>query len=150
MQDLRVRDAEHGVRIARVLFAERFADKVRLQEGVKILRPIERVKIYSNKGKSVVVDARIDTGAVRSSLDKKLAEDLGLLEEKNILWKKRYAYRSAGGRQSRPVIGLRISVGGHKINTSASVADRSKLTTPLLIGRNDLQGFFISPVQDGN
>lgn len=148
VDDMKIRDAEHGVRVAKTLFAERFADRVRAEEGIRTLKIVEKVKIYPLKGKAVTVGARIDTGAVRSSVDRKLAEDLGLLVEDNILWKRRYAYRSAAGKQSRPVIGLTLRIAGRKIKTSASVADRSRLTTPLLIGRNDLEGFLVSPISD--
>ena len=135
VEDLRVKDAEHGVKIAKVLFAERFADRVKAEEGIKILKPVERVKIYAPGKKTVVINARIDTGALRSSVDRGLAKELGLLEEDNILWRRRYAYRSAHGRQARPVIVLTFRLAGRKIKTSASVANRSKLTIPLLIGR---------------
>ena len=148
VEDLEIKDAEHGVRIAKVLFAERFADRVKAEEGVKILKATERVKIYPPGKKAKFVDARIDSGALRSSVDKKLAEDLGLLTEENILWRKRYAYRSASGRQARPVIALTMRLAGRKIKTSASAADRSKMAAPLLIGRNALQGFLVNPIQD--
>ena len=139
-----VKDADHGVRISKILFAERFADRVKAEEGVKILKPVEKVKVYAlSNGKSLMVNARIDTGAVRSSVDRQLAEDLGLMSEENILWRKKYAYRSAHGKQSRPVIGVTFKLAGRKIKTSASVANRSKLLTPLLIGRNDLSGYLI-------
>ena len=148
VEDLEIKDAEHGAKIARILFAERFADRVKAEEGVKILKATERVKIYPPGRKAKYVDARIDSGALRSSIDKNLAEDSGLLIEDNILWRKRYSYRSATGRQVRPVIALTIRLAGRKIKTSASVADRSKMATPMLIGRNDLQGFLVNPVHE--
>jgi len=147
IKDLEVRDAEHGVKVAKILFAERFADRVKVVEGIKILKTVEKVKIYTPKKKARKVEARIDTGALRSSIDRNLAEELGLLDESNILWKKRYAYRSAHGKQARPVIGLNIRLAGRKIKTSASVANRSRLSTPLLIGRRDLQGFLIDSAE---
>jgi alpha-L-glutamate ligase-like protein len=147
VDDLNVKDAEHGVKIAKALFASHFADRVKAEEGVKTLKTVEDVKVYG-KGKSVKIKARVDTGAVRSSIDEELAGRLGLLEEDNILWRRRYAYRSASGKQSRPVIGLSFRLGGRKIATTASVANRKRLTTPLLIGRNDLQGFLVSPEEE--
>ena len=147
IKDLEVRDAEHGVKVAKILFAERFADRVKVVEGIKILKTVEKVKIYTPKKKARKVEARIDTGALRSSIDRNLAEELGLLDESNILWKKRYAYRSDHGKQARPVIGLNIRLAGRKIKTSASVANRSRLSTPILIGRRALQGFLIDSTE---
>lgn len=149
VEDLEVADAEHGVRIAKILFAERFADRVKLEEGVKTLKPIEDVIIYAHGSKNKrkeLVKARIDTGALRTSIDRGLAESLNLLSEDNILWRKRYAYRSASGRQTRPVVGITMRIAGRKLRTTASVANRSKMTTHLLIGRNDLEGFLVNPV----
>lgn len=143
VEGLEVRDADHGVRIARALFAARFADRVMAAEGVKTLGIHEEVKIKAADGKRVPVMARVDTGAFRSSIDRDLAKKLGLLAKKNILWERRYAYRSAAGRQSRPVIGLTMWLAGRRIKTSASVANRAKMKTPLLVGRNDLAGFLV-------
>ena len=142
---LEVKDAEHGVRIGKTLFAERFADRVMAEEGIKILNTQEEVKIRAKNGKRISVLAKIDTGAFRSSIDRGLASQLGLLAKDNILWQNKFAYRSAIGHQTRPVIGLTFWVAGRKIKTSASVADRSKMKTPLLIGRNDLDGFLVRP-----
>lgn len=146
VEDLEVKDVEHGVRIARALFAERFADQVRAEEGVKILDPIENVKVYHFKSKKgVTVKARVDTGAKRTSIDEKLAQDLGLLVPENIVATSGYKYRSATGLQRRPIIALTVRLAGRKIETTASVTDRSKMKTRLLVGRNDLSGFLVNP-----
>jgi len=145
VEGLEVKDAEHGVKIAKALFAERFADRVMAEEGVKILNIEEEIKIRAANGKRVPALARIDTGAFRSSIDRSLARELGLLTKENILWKNRFAYRSAQGTQPRPVIGLTFWLAGRKIKTSASVADRSRMSCRVLIGRNDLSGFLVRP-----
>jgi len=143
VEGLDVRDAEHGVKIARALFAARFADRVMAKEGLKILETNEIIKLKGLNGQRPSVLAKIDTGACRSSIDVNLAESLDLLVKDNVLWERKYVYKSAAGRQSRPVIGLTLWLGGRKIKTSASVANREKLKCPVLIGRNDLAGFLI-------
>lgn len=147
VEGLEVHNAEHGVKIAKALFAGRYADRVMAEEGVKILKTTEEVKIIGSRGKKTPVLARIDTGAFRSSIDKTLAKKLGLMKKTNILWREgeKYAYRSAQGRQSRPIIGFNFWLVGRKIKTSASVTDRSKMKYPVLIGRNDLGGFLVRP-----
>lgn len=142
VEGLRVKSAEHGVKIAKTLFAESFADKVKAEEGIKIVNIFEDIKILAADGKTKVpVRAIVDTGAYRSSIDRSLARELGLLEPENILFKIRY--QGALGRQRRPVISLTFFLQGKKIKTSANVADRSRLKTRLLIGRNDLKQFLI-------
>ena len=145
VEGLEIKDAEHGARVAKTLFAARFADRVMVEEGVKILNSIEEVKVRSQDKKKVPVPARIDTGAFRSSIDRQLAKELGLLTKKNILWRDKFAYRSAAGKQTRSVINLTIWLAGRKVQTSASIADRSKMKTLLMIGRNDLGGFIVRP-----
>lgn len=148
VEGLEVRNAEHGVRIAKTLFAERFADRVMAEEGVKILKAIEEIKIRARDGQRIPISARIDTGAFRSSIDRKLARKWGLLKKDNILWRRRFAYRSASARQSRPVIGLTFWLAGRRIKTSTSVADRSRMKTLMIVGRNDLDGFLVRPQEE--
>lgn len=146
VEELEVRDAEHGVRIAKALFGERFSDKVKAEEGIQILSQVEKIFVYSVDGKhKESVSARVDTGAQRSSIDRELAKTLGLLNEKNILWRDRYQYRSASGLETRPVVGVKFILKGKKIKSSVSVANRSKMSSKFLIGRNDMSGFLVNP-----
>ncbi len=138
---LKVRDAEHGVRIGRTLFAERFADRVMAEEGVKTVKVWETVKVRAANKKKIEVKAKIDTGAWRTSIDRGLADELGLLESDNILWSK--IYKSGLGVERREVVGLTFYLAGRKIETIASVAERSDLRAPMIIGRRDLKGFML-------
>lgn len=147
VDELEVRDPEHGVKIAKALFAEKLVGARVNNEEVITLSPVEKVGIYKfGKKSKKVVSARVDTGATRSSIDRGLAQELGLLIPENILWKDRYEYRSATGFQTRPVISIKYKVAGRKIVSSASVANRGKMSTPFLIGRRDLVGFLVKPV----
>jgi alpha-L-glutamate ligase-like protein len=152
VDELLVKNAEHGVRIAKSLFAEWFADRVKTADSQKILRGIEEVTLYGfgdHAKEKVTVKARVDTGARRSSIDRNLATKLGLLDKKNILWSDRFQYRSATGLQTRPVVALKMRVAGKLLKTTASIADRSNLSLPVLIGRNDLTGFLVEAFENG-
>lgn len=143
VEDLKIRDAEHGIKVAKALFAGPFADRVKTEEGIKIVDAFEKIKIRSFDGKKVEVAAKIDTGAWRSSIDKNLAQKLGLLNEENILWTKDVS--SSLGRERRKIISLVFWLGGRKIETSASVSKRHSLRFPIIIGRKDLKGFLVRP-----
>lgn len=146
VEDLDIKSPEHGVRIAKILFASKFSEKVKFEEGIRTLKPIEKVRVYGFKnGKKIVIDARVDTGAKRSSIDLSFAKELNLLDANNIIHKRKYAYKSATGRESRPVVGLTMRIAGRKIRTGVSVANRAKLSTRLLIGRDDMEGFLVKP-----
>jgi alpha-L-glutamate ligase-like protein len=143
IEGLEVKDAEHGVRIAKSIFAERFADRVMAEEGIKTIDVWETVKVLTGEKKKFEVKAKIDTGAWKTSIDKELAEDLGIMKTSNVLWTK--IYKSSLGEEKRQVINLTFFLAGRKIETIANIAARKKLRTSLIIGRRDLGGFLIKP-----
>jgi alpha-L-glutamate ligase-like protein len=144
VEGLTVEEAEKGVKIAQDLFAERFADKVLAKKGAKIVDVLEEVKIRAANKKKIPVWAKIDTGALRSSIDRKLARELGLLTPENTIFT-RYYQSALGKRKERQVIGITFYLKGRRIKTSASVTKRSHLNTPFLVGLRDLAGFLVRP-----
>lgn len=143
VEGLEVKDAEQGVKIAKTLFAERFADRVMAEEGVQIVGVWENVKVRSMEKKRVELRAKIDTGAWRSSIDRELAKELGLLKPENILFTK--VYKSGLGKEIRKAINLTFYLAGRKIKTVANVSDRAHLRAAMIIGRRDLSGFLVRP-----
>lgn len=144
VEGLKVESTERGIRLAKALFASDFAVRVRAQEeGVKVVDVFEEVKIRTKTGKKVVVRAKVDTGAWRSSIDRDLAGELGLLESENILLSR--VFKSAFGRQRRPVIHLTFWLKGRRIDTTAGVVSRKRLRKSFIIGRRDLVDFFVVP-----
>jgi len=143
VEDLKIQDAEHGVKVAKALFASSFSDRVKVKEGIKTLSVFEEIKIKSVAGKKFKTVAKLDTGAWRTSIDRALAEDLGLLDKENVLWYKKV--KGAIGSEKRPVINLTYWLAGRKITTPASVAKRLSLKFPVIIGRKNLKGILIDP-----
>ncbi len=144
VEGLKVESAEKGIRLAKTLFASDFAVRVRAEEeGIKIADVFEEVKIKTSGGRKVVVAAKLDTGAWRSSIDKALAGELGLLEKSNVLLTR--LVRSAFGRQKRQVIDITFWLKGRRIRTTAGIVNREKLKNSFIIGRRDLTNFFITP-----
>lgn len=143
VEDLKVESTQQGVKIAKALFASVFAARVRAsEEGKKTIGIFEDILIKSHSGR-VKVGAKVDTGAWRTSIDKSLARELGLLEQNNILWRK--TFKNALGKQERPVIFLTFWLAGRKIVTTAGVSDRKNLRKPVIIGRRDLGNFLVLP-----
>jgi len=143
VRGLEVRDAEHGVKIAKALFASSFAEKVKIGEEKIVIDNIEEIKIRLSRKERAPALAKVDTGAFRSSIDKKVAKELGLLKKENILWTR--GFYSGLGREKRPVIGLTFFLKGRKVKTAVNVSDRGRMKTKFLIGRRDLQGYLVSP-----
>ncbi|MBU1854672.1 MAG: RimK/LysX family protein, partial [Nanoarchaeota archaeon] len=88
--------------------------------------------------------ARMDTGATNSSIDLQLASKLMLgpvIESKVV--------RSTHGTRLRPVIETDIEISGHKIKEKFTLADRSHMKYPILVGQNILKkGFLIDPSKE--
>ncbi len=145
VSDLEVTDAEHGVKIAKALFAARFADRVAVKEGIKTVNVWEKIKIVDSEGNKHEVVAKIDTGAWRTSLDRELAKKLGLTRSSNVLWSKQV--RGVLGKETRKVIALKYYLAGRRIKTIASLAVRTNLRAPIIIGRRDLAGFVVNPLE---
>lgn len=146
VEDLEVRDAEHGVKIAKALFAARFADRAMALEGIKTLRPFEEIKILGSDGKIVSSLAKIDTGAWRTSIDRQLARELGLYNKSQVILFK--TVKSALGKEKRPLIALTFWLAGRKIKTTATVTNRQITRYKVLIGRRDLAGFLVNPEKE--
>lgn len=85
--------------------------------------------------------ARIDTGATKSSIDKKLAEELHLVTIDTRMVK------SAQGKSMRPLVKAQIAFAQKTITATFTVADRKHMKYAVLIGQNILkkQGFLIDP-----
>lgn len=96
----------------------------------------------SGKNKSKKVKARVDTGAASCSISYELARELelGPIHKVKLI-------KSANGKQRRPYVKIKLSVRGKTVLVNASLADRSELSYPVLIGRNALKkfGFLINP-----
>lgn len=108
----------------------------------KIIGLTEKILIKGNNDYKKEIVARIDTGATKSSIDRKLVEDLDLgpVFTENIV-------RSANGRTVRPVIKVNFVIKGKEMNSQFTVADRSHLNYQVLIGQNVLKkGFIIDPL----
>jgi len=107
-----------------------------------ILGLTERILIISPDGKEEKITARIDTGATGSSIDIRLAADLRLS-----LMSKMKLVRSASGIRRRPTIKAKVKLAGQVIEEEFTIADRSHMNYPVLIGHNILKkgNFLIDP-----
>jgi len=147
VDDMDVIDVTHGVKIAKALFGGRYKGKIKdSPDEIKLIKAVEEIKIKDIDGKKHSVLAKIDTGAWSSAIDKKYARKLGLLQKDRILWFRDKL--SSLGREARPVIPVTFFLGGRKLRTNMTVADRKLLRYDVLIGRIDLQGFLVSPEID--
>lgn len=101
-----------------------------------------RETVLVGKGGSsetVRVLAKLDTGAAYSSIDTGIAKELGI----DLASAPRIRVESALGRESRPLVEVKIQVAGRTLHTLATVNSRKNREEKMLLGRRDLQGFLL-------
>tara|TARA_Y100000034_G_C6635281_1_gene277513 strand:- start:110 stop:466 length:357 start_codon:yes stop_codon:yes gene_type:complete len=113
-------------------------------ENRPILGLTEKVTIIGNNGKEEKLIARIDTGATSSSVDTRIAEMLELgpvIREKTV--------KSASGITKRPIVVVKVKVDGTTLEEEFTLADRTHMTYPALLGQNILKKgqFLIDPLR---
>ena len=100
---------------------------------------IEEVLVMGTSGSKSIL-AKSDTGATRTSIDARLAAEIGTGPIKDIVRIKSGSVKSG---RSRPVVDLVVGVGGTQHTVTASVEDRSHMDYPLLLGRDILQHYHV-------
>lgn len=97
---------------------------------------VGRTEVVEIAGKKFV--AKIDTGSYSNSIDKKVAERLGLNQIVKI--KK---VKSASGESLRKVVREKIKIKNKTIKTTFTLANRKELRYDVLIGRKSLKNFLV-------
>jgi RimK family alpha-L-glutamate ligase len=97
----------------------------------------EYVAISGTSGTKTVV-AKSDSGAARTSIDLRLAADIGAGPIHTIS-----KVRSGSSKQgkSRPVVDLVLGIRGDQHTVSANIEDRAHMTHPVLLGRDILKHY---------
>ncbi|MWV64121.1 30S ribosomal protein S6--L-glutamate ligase [Halorubrum sp. JWXQ-INN 858] len=98
---------------------------------------IEEIVVTGTSGSTPSL-AKSDTGATRTSIDTKLAAEIGAGPIKSMT---RVKSGSMKGGKARPVVDLVIGVGGNQHTVTASVEDRGHMEYPILLGRDILENY---------
>lgn len=80
VRGLKIKSVDHGVRVGMNLFGGEIEENIEELSGKHVIGSIEKVKFIGKNGFEIEVEAKIDTGADSSSIDRKLAEELGFGE----------------------------------------------------------------------
>jgi hypothetical protein len=121
-------------------------------EDFSVYGHVEKVALIPG---DIEIKARLDTGASRSSIN---AQDIELVEKKERQWVRfifddhsgnqypmmlplveKVAIKQASGKQIRYVVEIGLCVGDHYEKNLFTLTDRSKMTYPVLVGRNFLK-----------
>lgn len=143
VEGLEVRDAEHGVRIGRALFAESFADKITADEGLQIISVNPVVNVQDERKKLHSVEALVNTTRYRSMISEHLAEELGLVDIEDLLWQ-----QQEGIEGKLPIVELTFKLKNRTTTTAVLVSKRlDKTRHKVELGRRDLSGFLVGETE---
>jgi alpha-L-glutamate ligase-like protein len=144
VEGLEVRDAKHGVKIAQALFAESFADKIKIEEGLKIISTEPQLSIYGDDKRWYPTQGRVNTGRFRSAISEEFADQLGLVDLEDLLWR-----QQEGLEGKLPVVEVQFSLKSKKQKTAMVVTKTlNKTKHHVELGRKDLQGYLVGDIED--
>ena len=109
----------------------------RQPEEVTTIGYTEDVLVSGTSGTERVV-AKSDTGAARTSIDTRLAADIGAGPIKSMTKVRSGSVKSG---KARPVVDIVVGVGGDRHTVAASLEDRGHMDYQLLLGRDILQHY---------
>jgi len=102
-------------------------------ESYSILGSIELIKISNEKGESVDVYARIDTGSKSSKISSDIAKRLKLpVTNKKKVW-------SPLGEEERVFVECQMNINGIEIKTEVGITDMKDMSYEVMIGRKDIE-----------
>lgn len=162
---------ERAVRIAKDLFGGEIESEIESITGREVIGLEEEIVLTNKDGQEIKVPCKIDTGADSSSIDKELAKEIGYedvvnyaesiagaevaekeAEERRAFKKLLYGHqdvvkvtriKTASGFDYRVKIEIPAKLKEKGFTMRASIADRSQLKFPVLIGKRDLRNFLI-------
>lgn len=167
---LKIKTVERGIRVGMNLFGGEIEEEIEELSGKRVIGSIEKVKLIGKEGKEIEVEAKIDTGADSTSIDTKLAEELGFGDTLKIFEEKMAgrdimkeltksereklfadipdladtaAVNSSHGTSYRPMIRIECIIDTFTVPAKVSVIDRSRMEYPVIIGRKSLRKFLI-------
>ncbi|MFB6267753.1 MAG: RimK/LysX family protein [Halodesulfurarchaeum sp.] len=103
----------------------------------KVIGYTEEVLVSGTSGTERVI-AKSDTGASRTSIDTRLAAEIGAGPIKSMT-KVRSGSVKTG--KSRPIVDIVVGIGGDRHTVAASLEDRSHMDYPMILGRDILQHY---------
>lgn len=106
---------------------------------------VERVRVSGPKG-AFWINAKIDTGSERTSLDSRLTRKIGLGPILGYV-KIRSSHRDTS--MKRPVMRIKLDIAGERFTLNAGINDRSRLRYRAIIGKDVLLSgrFLIDPAK---
>jgi len=139
VRGLKIDSVSKGIKVARELFGGDIERKIEDISGRHVIGLVEPVRLKIHDGKFYHLIARIDTSLGLSAIRESLANELRLEITTEPV--------PTEPKRKRKLADIEFYLDDERIATTARVAKDDELTTSLVIGKKDLQGFYIDPLK---
>ncbi len=139
VSDLNILSPEHGVKVAKALFASEFADKIKSKAEFPIVSLREEVTVYGDNKQKINTTAFMNTGRLQSAISKRLAEELGLIDVDDLLW-----FQNEHEEGKVPVVEVKMRLQSNTFKSAMIVSNKlNTKQSKIEIGRRDLKNFVL-------
>jgi alpha-L-glutamate ligase-like protein len=140
IEGVEAKNVNHAIKIGQSLFADSYPAQGDSDLDLVILDAKEPVIIYGDHKKEKQVIALVNTGRYRSAISADVAQELGLVDPEDQLWK-----LTTEEEGKVPVVEVKYKIRERVVTTTMAVSKRlSKKRNALEIGRKDLGGFLVA------
>lgn len=138
VEGLEITSPKHGVKVSQALFVHNFSNQIKIDNDIQIISTQPNIFVFDENKKEHETQALVNTGRYRSAISENFAQELGLFDIDDLLWRQ----QELEGKV--PVIEVKIRIKNRKIKTAMIVVKKlDKSKTKIELGRKDLQGFLI-------
>ncbi|MBU0974489.1 hypothetical protein KKD03_02200 [Patescibacteria group bacterium] len=143
VEGLEIRDAKHGVKISQALFAHNLTVTANIEKGIQVIPTKPEITIFDDNNKGHLTNALVNTSRYRSAISEKYAQQLGILDIDDLLWRQQ---ESIEGKV--PVVEVKFKLKNKKQKTAMVVIKKlNKSKHKIELGRMDLQGFLVGDIE---
>ncbi len=139
-EGIKVKTIKQAVRLARDMFGGEIEEELEEISGKKVIGITEPIEIIDRKEKKHSFIAKIDTGTLRTQIQKETVKQLKLK-------KKNKPSTKEAGREEKPAALFSFIVDGLLVETEALIIDDPQTKYEVIIGRKDLKKFLIDPAK---
>lgn len=131
-EGIKVKTTKQAVRLAQDMFGGEIEEELEEISGKKVIGITEPIEIIDKKEKKHSFIAKIDTGILRTQIQKETAEKLKLKRNR---------------KEEEPTVFLSLIMDGSPVDTEALLVDDPQIKYEVIIGRKDLKKFLIDPTK---
>ncbi|MBA7496108.1 hypothetical protein ES702_06706 [subsurface metagenome] len=131
-EGIKIKTTKQAVRLTRDMFGGEIEEELEEISGKKVIGITEPVEIIDRKEKKHSFIAKIDTGILKTQIQKEIVRQLKL-KKKN--------------KEEKPVALFSFIMDGLLVETEASIIDDPQIKYEIIIGKKDLKKFLIDPTK---